>query len=247
MVFLLLWAIFPQYRVFSLTLLLMHIPVLIWGIIDIRNSFFCQAFCHKNGEQSSLALTFDDGPDPEITPEILDLLKKFGYTATFFLIAKRAERYPDLVKRIIDEGHTIACHDLDHRYTCNFRLTAAMVRDISAARDILKKISGKTVQLYRPPVGLTNPHLNTALKKLNMECIGWSGSVRDGGNRFPKTFHLIPELARPGSVILLHDTVPVPEYKSDFLIQLENLFISIQEKKLRTASLQSLFSLQPYL
>lgn len=246
LVFLFLTIAIPQYRYLFLAFLLLHIPVLIWGIIDIRNSFFCPAFCHKKGEKTAIALTFDDGPDPQITPQILELLGRFGYTATFFVIARKAERHPEIIHRIIDEGHTIACHDLDHRYTSNFRLTAAMVREIGEAREILRRITGKTVRLYRPPVGLTNPHLKAALEKLDMECIGWSGSVRDGGNRFRKTFRLIPELARPGSVVLLHDTIPDPEIRDEFLVQLEKLFLSIREKSLIPSPVYSIFGLKPY-
>ena len=246
LIFLGLWTTVPFLNILWLVIALLHIPLFIRGIIDIRNCFFCHAYCHKDSEKNALALTFDDGPDPKITPLILELLQQFGFKATFFVIAKNAERYPKLTKQICEQGHTIACHDLDHRYTSNFRLTKKMLSEIGEAQKIIYNLTGKKPLLYRPPVGLTNPHLAVALKKLNMYCIGWSGSVGDGGNRFPKRFSLIPELARPGSVVLLHDSIPNENYREQLLLEIEKLFQSIRDKNLSTIGVDELFRLKPY-
>lgn len=236
----------PWFKLLFLIIAFFHIPAFIYGIIEIQNGFFCNAHCHNKKRTKECALTFDDGPDPSFTPQILDLLDKYNFKATFFVVAKKAQEHPELVMECLKRGHCIACHDLDHKVTANFRMYKGMFREIGEAQKIIGEIIGKKPRLYRPPVGLTNPHLRGALRDLDMECIGWSGSVRDGGNRFPKTFKHLPELARPGSVILLHDTLPVNNTSGIYLEHLEKLFIRIREKELSAVTVDSLFDLNAY-
>jgi peptidoglycan/xylan/chitin deacetylase (PgdA/CDA1 family) len=224
----------------------MHIPLFIWGIFNIRLSFFCETLCSKKNEKKSLALTFDDGPDPAITPDILDLLDKYNLKATFFMIAKNVLLHPQLAQEVSKRGHTIACHDLNHDLTTNFRMTKKMLSDISEAQKIIQNTTGKKPLLYRPPVGLTNPHLRVALKKLNMTCIGWNKSVKDAGNRRSFTFKNIPGLASPGAVILLHDTMPDVDKKDEFLFNLKILFGNIKEEGYLSVGVDTFFSIKAY-
>lgn len=242
----LLFIFLPWFNLLFLIIAFFHIPAFIYGIIEIQNCFFCNAHCHNKKKPAECALTFDDGPDPSFTPQILDLLDKYNFKATFFVVAKKTLAYPEIVRDCLRRGHCIACHDFDHKVTSNFRMYKSMFREIGEAQKIIGDIIGKTPRFYRPPVGLTNPHLRGALRDLDMECIGWSGSVRDGGNRFPKTFSHLPELARPGSVILLHDTLPVNNTSRIYLESLEKLFVRIREKGLRPVTVDALFDLHAY-
>jgi peptidoglycan-N-acetylglucosamine deacetylase len=240
------WVEFPQLRtVFSIVLVL-HIPLLIAGIVNLRLGFFCPAYCANPREKHHLALTFDDGPDPVLTPAILDALEEYGFRATFFVIARRVERYPDIAREIVARGHTIGCHDLEHRVTTNFRLHRKMVSEIGEACSIIANVTGKHPRLYRPPVGLSNPHLRTALAQLDMVCIGWDRSVRDAGNRFVKRLSGIPQLARAGSVILLHDCLPNPQNRDVFLLQLKELCERMRECDIIGVSVDGLFDVVPY-
>ncbi|MBN1602421.1 MAG: polysaccharide deacetylase family protein [Chitinispirillaceae bacterium] len=236
----------PWFKLIFLFATILHIPVFIYGILEIQNCFFCKAHCHNKKKSSECSLTFDGGPDPQFTPHILDLLKKYNFKATFFVAAKIAQAYPEIIRECIKQGHCIACYDLDYKMALNFRLYKRLVREIGEAQRIIKEITGKKPLLYRPPVGLTNRNLRKALKDLSMECIGWSSSVRDGGNRFPKTFTHLPELARPGSVILLHDMLPANNSSELYLKNLEKLFIRIQETGLKPVTVDSLFELTAY-
>ncbi len=242
----LLFLVVPWFKIIFLLAVFLHIPVFIYGILEIQNCFFCKAYCHNKKKSSECSLTFDGGPDPRFTLQLLDLLDKYNFKATFFVVARKAQEYPEIVREYGKRGHCIACHDLDNRMTMHFRFYKKLVWEIGEAQRIIKEITGKKTLLYRPPVGLTNPHLHKALKDLNMECIGWSSSVRDGGNRFPKTFTHLPELARPGSVILLHDTLPVNNSSGLYLKNLEKLFIRIQETGLKPVTVDSLFGLTAY-
>ena len=179
-------------------------------------------------------LTFDDGPNPNLTPKVLDLLAKYKQKATFFCIAKNAEKYPEIVKRIVAEGHTLGSHDLHHHWTSNFRLTKKMTEEIGESVRILEEISTSTgsateikIKYYRPPVGLSNPHLFATLKKLNLQCVGWSKSVCDNGNRNVWAIKKIPNIkTKMGDIVLLHDNAPIKNEEL-FLQNLEKLFTAL--------------------
>lgn len=223
-----------------------HFPIFAIGIKNMRMQFFGRVYWRMSNKSNNIALTFDDGPDPKLTLDILNTLKKHNIKATFFIIGIKAEQHPDIVKQCFDEGHIIACHDLKHSVFSNFRTTAPLLHDISKAQHIIKRIIGKNCLLYRPPVGLMNPHIPKVLNKLNMHCIGWSKSTVDAGNRRLTKINQIGTLTGPGEVILLHDILPNQEYKQEILNQLDKLCISIKAQKLEAVSIDELFDIQAY-
>ncbi|MBD3393333.1 MAG: polysaccharide deacetylase family protein [Chitinivibrionales bacterium] len=236
----------PDQRIALAVGMIAHVPVFLWGVFDIRAQFFCHALFRAPAEEHMVAVTFDDGPDPELTPAILDLLKRHAATATFFVVGAAAEKHPDLVKRMVAEGHTVACHDLTHSVLANFRLTRQMIREIGAARDSIAGITGKAPALYRPPVGLANPHLGKALDTLGMTCIGWSRSARDAGNRREGRLKELRALADPGEVIMLHDCLPRRELKEKVLDNVNRLLEAIERRGLRAVSVNELFAVPAY-
>jgi peptidoglycan-N-acetylglucosamine deacetylase len=231
----LIWILFVPYAV-----------VFVWGIVDLRSQFFLRAFTRNRAETSGVCLTFDDGPDPELTTDVLELLARFDAKATFFVVAEKARRFPYLVKQAHDRGHIIGCHDLSHGNLSNLRFASSMINDIAAAQKIIQNSIGKKPLLYRPPVGLANPHLGTALSRLSMYCIGWSKSAREGGNRRIRNIRAIAGLARAGEVVLLHDCLPKPEYKQEYLARLEKLLEDIKAKRLATIGIDEMFDIPAY-
>jgi peptidoglycan/xylan/chitin deacetylase (PgdA/CDA1 family) len=237
----------PGLRLIIGLLMIPYVAVALWGIFDLRSNYFVRAYTRSNGEIKRIAITFDDGPDQAITADILFLLAQFGLRATFFVVGEKAKALPDLVKRACNEGHVIACHDLHHGTSSNFRFSAAMVRDISESQKIVKDIIGKKMLLYRPPVGLANPHLGTALDVCGMKCIGWNRSCRDAGNRRINNIKKISNLdINGGDVILLHDCLPVAEYKDEILKQLELLFERIKKENFEPVTVDELFEIDAY-
>lgn len=242
------FALLPQVRVIISILAIPYLAVFAWGIFDLRSNFFIRACIRNKFAEKKISLTFDDGPDPAITGDILDLLGRFGFRATFFVVAEKAKSNPDIVKRAHAAGHIIACHDLNHRLSSNFRFTSALVRDISASQKIIQDIIARKMLLYRPPVGLANPHLATALAVCGMKCIGWSRTCRDAGNRRIKNIKKISRLdITGGDVVLLHDCLPVPEYKAEILKQLELLFERIKKEYFEPVTVDELFEIDAYL
>jgi peptidoglycan-N-acetylglucosamine deacetylase len=244
--FYVLWLLFPQFFIPLSIILIIHFILLIRGIVDIKSQFFGKVYYQDKNQSQSIAITFDDGPDPELTPDILSLLKEYGFTATFFVVAKQVEKNREIVKQAFQDGHTIACHDLFHAWYSNFRLESGMIRDIGLAQGIIQSAIGKRPLLYRPPIGLMNPHVLPAIREFNMKCIGWSTSAHDKGNRDKKALARIPSLARSGNVIMLHDILPKPEFKELFLNNLRLLFDNIRKAKLQVKTVDDLFSIPAY-
>jgi peptidoglycan/xylan/chitin deacetylase (PgdA/CDA1 family) len=211
--------------------------VMFCGVKFLPLNFFVKSVCKvKPSPKDTIFLSFDDGPNQNITPKILELLDKYNQKASFFVIAQKAKKYPEIVKKIVENGHTLGSHDLYHRLTDNFRRTGQMFMEIGESVKILEEISNTKVNFYRPPVGLSNPHLFFALKKLNLQCTGWSKSVGDAKNRIVSAIKKIPNLysAKDGDIILLHDDCPVKN-EVLFLQNLEELLKNFEKTGKKSA------------
>ncbi|HEY5224729.1 MAG TPA: polysaccharide deacetylase family protein [Microbacteriaceae bacterium] len=151
------------------------------------------------------ALTYDDGPDPASTPRVLDVLRRHRAVATFFVLSGAAERHPEIVRRIVDEGHELALHGVDHQPLLTLTTKAAITR-IRASRDILEQLTGRRVTLYRPPHGDVTPAQKRAIYRLGLRVVIWSGHASDWIDA-PEV-EVAERAVRaifPGSVQLMHD------------------------------------------
>ncbi len=157
----------------------------------------------------AVALTFDDGPDPVVTPLVLSVLKEKNVPATFFLIGEKAERYPDLVRRILAEGHQVGNHSYSHSYRLGFFSTSRLKEDLEKCNRVLQEISGSSVTLFRPPFGVTNPRYSRVLKSLSLASVGWSLRSYDTVTRnSAKLLARLGSRVRGGQIVLMHDTLP---------------------------------------
>ena len=178
-----------------------------YGSYSIRANWFVDS--KNNTGRNEVALTFDDGPDPLTTPLILDLLREHGIQASFFLIGRKAEQYPGLVRQIAAEGHTIGNHSWSHSAMIGFFSKARLEDDVFACSRKLEEITGERVTLFRPPFGVTNPRYRRVLEALGLKPVGWTlrsydTVIRNG----PRLAAELERKLRPGQIILLHDTVP---------------------------------------
>lgn len=240
------WMLAARTRPWSSALLALHIPVLAWGIASLKSGFFGTALVYAPHAATSLSLTFDDGPDPALTPQVLAILQECGFKGTFFLVGEKARKHPGLVHSILAGGHTVACHDLHHRWYSNLRRAQTMRKEVSLALEYIGDACGKTPRLYRPPVGLANPHLFPVLRALGLTCVGWSHQPGDRGNRSLRGIGSIANLAGPGRIILLHDSLPVPRYRDTILGELRGLCGAARTAGLSAVTVDTLFGIDPY-
>tara|TARA_B110000438_G_C15768110_1_gene630581 strand:- start:381 stop:905 length:525 start_codon:yes stop_codon:yes gene_type:complete len=139
---------------------------------------------------------------------VLDVLKKHDLSAIFFIIAEKAEKYPDVIKQIIKEGHLIGNHSYSHSNLMPFFSTKKIKKDISKAKNILEKITTNKIHFFRPPMGITTPNFHRAIKELNLKSIGWS--IRSYDTIISDSNRLINRMStkvNPGSIILMHDNL----------------------------------------
>lgn len=158
----------------------------------------------KSTKRELLALTFDDGPDPVYTNELLDLLKEYQVKASFFVVGTRAKQYPDIIRRMHLEGHAIGIHNEIHR--SNWLMSPWKVKEgINNTADSIENITGSRPMLYRPPWGLLN--FFDYFHHNRLQIVLWSVMVGDwrsrGGEQ--KIIDRLRAQVQPGSVIVLHD------------------------------------------
>lgn len=154
----------------------------------------------------ALALTIDDGPDPVVTPQVLDLLERFGVRATFFCIGAKAQRHPEIAHEIVARGHALENHSQVHVHTFSVTLPGALTREIDAAQRTLESLSGERPMFFRAPAGLRNIFLEPVLRKLDLRLAAWTRRGYDTRERDPKVVarRLLDGLAAR-DILLLHD------------------------------------------
>jgi peptidoglycan-N-acetylglucosamine deacetylase len=159
--------------------------------------------CAARGD---IALTIDDGPHPEVTPRVLDLLDRHGVKATFFCVGREAARHPQLCKAIVERGHAIENHTQHHPHYFAFLGLAGLEREIRAGQETLSAITGRAPEFFRAPAGLRSPLLDPVLARLGLRLAAWTRRGFDTRTADPATVsrRLMKDL-RAGAILLLHD------------------------------------------
>lgn len=156
--------------------------------------------------RGEVALTFDDGPDPEVTPRVLDLLESAGARATFFCIGRRAALHADLVAEIARRGHRVENHTWSHPNLFACFLPPGMRREIGETQDILERATGRRPRLFRPPAGFRNPLLDYELHRAGLRLVSWTRRGFDAVEKNPAVIaHRLLQGLAGGDILLLHD------------------------------------------
>ncbi len=153
----------------------------------------------------TVALTFDDGPSPKYTPQVLRILKQYGIHATFFVVAGNAKRHPEMIKAILADGNTVANHSMTHPKLTQIS-GKRLQREVGGAKAVITKLSDYPPACFRPPFGLTNARVKSVIEENGMI------QVPIGYNSFDyarpgvkKIIHNVVSHAHSGVVVLLHD------------------------------------------
>lgn len=156
--------------------------------------------------RNEIALTIDDGPEPLVTPQVLDLLDTYNVKATFFCIGNKVTQYPELCREIIRRGHAIENHSQQHRHYFSLLGVNGFIREIQAAQDTIFNTTGVRPQFFRAPAGLRNPLLEPALNRLGLRLASWT--VRGFDTRVKDAESVKKKLLsrlQPGAILLMHD------------------------------------------
>jgi len=231
-------------RWFVLGLLLTaYLVIFILGVSVLKLNFFVRATCRGDSTAKRVALTFDDGPDPAATPNLLEVLRRHKIKAAFFPIGTKARDYPEIIKQIDQEGHILGNHSFRHAWWTNFLISGALDREIRMAQEAIDAAIGKVPAYFRPPMGLTNPHLRRELKKHGLSVVGWDVRPFDTTGSTEKVIKRVLKRIRNGSIIALHDTGRVP---ADLAHLTDELATKIKEREYTFSELEELTGVRAY-
>ncbi|MBR3773850.1 MAG: polysaccharide deacetylase family protein [Alistipes sp.] len=222
-------------------LLLGVLAALVWASADIGSGVYLKALCRAESADKVVALTFDDGPDADSTPRVLDLLKHYDVRATFFVVGEQARQNPELIHRMVAEGHTVAGHSYYHLPQSTLWSSQRYTEELFRCNDVVARLTGLRMRLYRPPFGVTNPPIARAVKNLGLIPVGWS--VRSLDTVTKDTDRVVDRVMRGlrgGDVILLHDRL---ENSEELLAK---LLTALRTQHYTTATVDELFKIEAY-
>ncbi len=192
----------------SLIILVVATLLILYMLFHPRNQWLVTNRSRVQGA-GCLALTFDDGPDPVYTPKLLDLLHEKNVKATFFVVGKRADQHPEIVRRAWAEGHLIANHTWSHYSLFCFLMPRRLWTEIERGAESVRRSCGVRPRLFRSPVGLRHPLLEPYLKNAGLEYVSWTIRTRDTltANSSVLARRILNNVTS-GDIILLHDRLP---------------------------------------
>ncbi len=185
-----------------------YVALVLGSVLVLRWRVFVDAVVRGPRGARGVALTFDDGPHPKWTPRVLETLAKHGARATFFLVARKAEEHPEVVKAILEGGHGVALHSWAHDRLFALRRERWVREDLQRGIAALAKLTGKRPTSFRPPMGHTTPGIARAVDALDLTVVGWTVSGHDGiaSARVPDVIARVRRHLRDGVIVALHDS-----------------------------------------
>lgn len=171
-----------------------------------RNSpIFGRALGRLPTREKRVALTFDDGPNPDATPRILDALRAEDVPATFFLLGRHVERWPELARRVVADKHSLGNHGY-HHHKLHFRGRAFVRMDLLLGTDTIAQATGARPTFFRAPHGFRSPWVSSIARELGQRTVGWTLGVWDSDKPGADVIaRRSVDGCRPGSILLLHD------------------------------------------
>lgn len=205
----------------------------------IESGCWVKALCRAHDAGRRVALTFDDGFDTRLTPQVLDVLKAHGVEACFFLVGERIES--QLLERMAAEGHIVGNHTFTHRGAGPFASTKRMISDARRTDDIIYRVLRCRPKLFRPPFGVTNPMIGRMVRAQGYTVIGWSIRSFDTlSNPCEQVVERIRQQLHDGAVILLHDNRPESPRLTDLVLQM------LARENYRVERVDKLLNIQSY-
>ena len=215
---------------------------LVWASADVGSNIYLKTLCKGDSMQRVVSLTFDDGPDEQMTPLVLDVLKQYNIKATFFLVGSKVDNNHDIVRRIVADGHIVANHTYSHSGLFPLSCEKMVKQELERCNAAIKKSVGLSPRLFRPPFGVSNPIIGAVIKSLGVITIGWSIRSLDtmAGKSRSTICQRVKERLHNGAIILLHDRC----VKADEL--LKDIIETILENNYSFITLDKMLKINPY-
>lgn len=211
-----------------------YVALVMSGVLILRLGMFVDVMWRGPEGADGVALTFDDGPSPEHTPKILDILDEAGVKATFFVIGRKAEAHPEVVRAIVRRGHAVGLHSYGHDRLFSLKSLAFVREDLRRGAEVLRSITGERAVMFRPPIGHTNPRIARVVKELDLVVVGWSVRALDGLSAAKPervAARVMPKL-RDGAIVLLHDAAERDDREPASVTALPKILDAMRRKNL---------------
>jgi len=224
-----------------LVIVLLYSLLLFYGSYYVGSNFFMKVLCHANSSEKQIAISFDDGPAKEYTPEILQVLKQHGVPAVFFCIGKNIGGNEELLQQIKNEGHIIGNHSHSHHFWFDLFSARKMLNDVQLMSETAENITGQRPALFRPPYGVTTPNMKKVMQRGGFTAIGWNiRSLDTVVKEEEKLLQRITSQLEPGAIVLLHDT------SKTTLAVLPRFIETARSKGYEFVRIDKLLNLSPY-
>ena len=211
---------------------------LVYASYSIEAGVYIKSLCKNPCKGKVVAITFDDGPDANQTPKILDVLKEYNAKACFFCIGNKIAGNENILLRIKEEDHLIGNHSYNHFFSFPLQTSQQVEEELYLCKKVIENTIKEKTIFFRPPFGITNPIIAKAIKKMNYISIGWSIRSLDTCKKEEIVLKRIKRKLKPGAVILLHDTLP----ESDTLLR--KILEHIKESGYSVERIDKLFDIQ---
>jgi len=222
-------------------LVLLFSGIKAYGSVTLSSNFFTPAKCKGDQQSGTVALTFDDGPVPGMTDQILSILQAHHIKAAFFCIGNRVVNNPELLKKIHEQGHLVGNHSFLHGKFFDLQSAEKMSNELQLTDAAIEKTIQVKPRFFRPPYGVTNPSLAKAIKKGNYITTGWSIRSMDTMiKNEEKLFRSVTKRLKAGDVILFHD------FSEATIAILPRVIEHIAKHGLKVARLDELLNERPY-
>jgi peptidoglycan/xylan/chitin deacetylase (PgdA/CDA1 family) len=229
--------------------ILVTFGLLAWPVFSVNSSFWAKTLWRSDRPARTVALTFDDGPDPEFTPRVLEILERMRVPAAFFVVGEQARTSPELVARIDRAGHLVGNHSDHHGLGFHFQLWGGFRAEIAACNAAIRSAIGKEPRLFRSPQGFKNPALGDVLREMDLVAIGWQVRGLDAIEHDPtKIVRRIVSHVQAGGIVQMHDgaTLFALKNRAATLEALPVVIDRIRAAGLEFVRLDRLLGVEPY-
>ena len=223
-----------------------YLALILAGVFVPGLGMYATVHSHGARDRRRVALTFDDGPHPQTTRAVLEMLEQHQAKATFFVVGEKVERHPDVVREIVAQGHSLGLHGFAHDRLLSLRTPAFVARDIERTQRAIEGACGRRPTLFRPPVGFISPRTAAAAKRANVQFIGWSARGFDGRGSISasRLVQRIEGQLEPGAIVLLHDAAERDDFTPAVLSALPNILEAIEARGLVAVTVEQLLNLE---
>jgi peptidoglycan-N-acetylglucosamine deacetylase len=211
------------------------------GVFWPERGMYASLLWHGPRDRREVALTFDDGPSPETTPKVLAQLASAGVQATFFLVGRKVERHPQLVRDIVRAGHLVGLHGFEHDRLFSLRRPARVAADVRRSQATLQRAGAPLPGFFRPPIGFVSHFTVHGARQAGVTLVGCSARALDGfrGASADKVAKRLVHALEPGALLAMHDAAEHDDYVPATLAALPAVLAAVRERGLRPVTLQA--------